>query len=392
MARQYLQIPGPTNIPESIRQAMSQPAINHRSHRFSAMLQELKAGLQYVFQSSDEILIFPSSGSGGLEAAIVNLFSAGDYVIAVDMGVFSHRFGIIAQSFGLNVIWIEVKWGRSLSTELLEKVLIENQDKNIAGILLTHSETSTGVLNDIAALKQTAASITPQALILVDAVSSLAISDLQTAAIGLDVVIAGSQKGLMLPGGLSILCVSDRAWEAHEKASLPRWYWNFKPLRERMELGLMVYTPAIAHFCGLEESLRIIRAEGLPNLFQRHKHNARAVQQGVEALGLRLLVRDPRQRAESVTAIYLPAGLSYQDLAFQLAELNIIIGGGLKKLEGQIFRIGHLGMLHEPEVLAIIGGLEIALKRCNYSFQFGVGTAAVANYYSRVTSSTGTEL
>lgn len=385
MSRQYLQIPGPTNIPETIRQAMSKPAINHRGVEFTALLTEINAGLKYVFQSTEDILIFPSSGSGGLEAAIVNMFSPNDKVIGVNMGVFSQRFGQIAASFGLDVQWLEVEWGQALDPEQLREALIADTNKEIKGILLTQSETSTAVLNNIPLLQQAIKQADHPALVLVDAVSSIAISELATSWLQLDVVITGSQKGLMLPGGLSLISVSKRAWQANEHAKLPRWYWDFRPLRERMKQGRMIYTPAIAHFFGLAEALRLIQAEGLQNVLRRHRRNAQAIWAGAEALGLELFVPIPESRSDAVTAIKLPKNVGYENLARALEDLNIIIGGGLQHLQGKIFRIGHLGMLHEPEVLAILGGLELALKRCGYTFPFGAGTAAALEFYHRKT-------
>lgn len=379
MARQFLQIPGPTNIPDSILRELSRPAINHRGTEFATVLHQITEGLQYVLQSENDVLLFPSSGSGTLEAAIVNMFSPGDKVLAFNMGVFAKRFGQIAEHFSLEVCWTDVPWGQPLEPQVLEAVILRNPDIN--GVLLTQSETSTAILNDIPALQRVIRAKCPGALILVDAVSSLAISDLPVDQLDLDIVVAGSQKGLMLPGGLGIVAVSERAWRAHESATLPRWYWDFAPLKARMVQGRMVYTPAIAHFFGLIESLRLIQAEGLPQVFKRHRRNARALQQGILALGLDLLVENPHYRSDAVTAVKLPVTLAFPQLAQDLEHLNITIGGGLQELEGKIFRIGHLGMLHEVEVLAIIGGLEMALSQQSYPFELGRGVAGVARYY-----------
>jgi len=378
----YLQIPGPTNIPKPILDALSSKAINHRGKEYATLMKFNIKHLKSIFKTKNDILIFPSSGSGGLEASIVNTLSPGDEVLAVNMGVFSKRYGEIAASFGAKVSWIKEEWGSSLQPKKLKNVLSKDSDKKIKAILLTHNETSTGVTNDLEALTNVIKELNHPALVFVDAVSSLGIIDLQTDSLGIDVVVTGSQKGLMLPGGLSLISVSKRAWEAHDKASMPKWYWNFTPLKERMEIGQMPYTPVISHFFALKTSLEIIKEEGLENVFKRHKQNAIAIRNALQAIGLKLLVEDESIRSNAVTAIYLPQNIIYEDLAKVLEEdFNVIIGGGLQQLSGKIFRVGHLGNLHKPEVIAIVSSIEIALKKLGYKVPLGTAAKAASEVF-----------
>lgn len=379
--RPYLQIPGPTNIPEPVLQALNHTAINHRGAEFARLMESNLRGLQAVFQTKNDILIFPASGSGGLEAAIVNLLSPGDRVLVVNMGVFSQRMGQIAQSFGADVTWIEVPWGGAATAADYRPFLEADVNHAYKAVFVTHNETSTGVTVDVAAVRQMLDELKHPALLIVDAVSSLAIIDLQTDAWGVDVVVAASQKGLMLPGGLAIVSVSAKAWQAHSVATMPKWYWDFSAMQARIAIGQLPYTPAISLFFGLEVSLRLIKEEGLANVFTRHIRNAAAIQAGATSIGLELLVEKIAERSPAVTSVLLPADLSYQALAQGMEELGVTIGGGLQRLEGKIFRVGHLGMLHEMEVLAVLGALEMVLLKCGYRLQLGTAVgAAMASY------------
>lgn len=379
--RPYLQIPGPTNIPEPVQSALNHSAINHRGKEFAELMAKLTSGLQQVFQTSHDILIFPSSGSGGLEATIVNLLSPGDKVLAVNMGVFSQRFGLVAQKFGADVTFIDVEWGAAVTADQYRAVLAADADHRYKAILVTHNETATGVTVDVAAIRGMLDELQHPALLLVDAVSSLGITDLPTDQLSIDVVVSASQKGLMLPGGLAIIAVSPKAWAAHRQASMPRWYWDFTAVQQKMAIGQMPYTPAINLFFGLEVSLRLLHEEGLRNVFSRHARNADAMRAGIAALGLEFLVRDPQARSAAVTAVLLPAGISYPALGQAMESLGVTIGGGLQKLEGKIFRVGHLGMLHEMEVIAVLAALEMSLTRLGYPVRLGTATGAAMVSY-----------
>jgi aspartate aminotransferase-like enzyme len=379
--RPYLQIPGPTNIPEPVLNALNHAAINHRGAEFAHLMRNNVQGLQQVFQTENDILIFPCSGSGGLEAAIVNLFSPGDKVLAVNMGVFSQRFGQIAKNYGADVTFIEVEWGKAVTAADYRQVLQADTEHQYKAVLVTHNETASGVVVDVASVRKLLDELQHPALLLVDAVSSLAIIDLPTDELRIDVVVSASQKGLMLPGGLAIIAVGPKAWAAHEHSTMPKWYWNFTALRKRMAIGQMPYTPAVNLFFGMEASLQLLQEEGLQNVFKRHQKNAEAMRSGMQAIGLGLLVQEPESRSAAVTAVRLPEGISFPALGQAMEELGVIIGGGLQQLAGKIFRVGHLGMLHEMEVVAVLGALEMSLTKLDYPVKLGTATgAAMASY------------
>lgn len=381
-SQSYLQIPGPTNIPKAILVELSNNAINHRSSEFASIVKFIIKELKDVFQTKNDILIYPSSGSGALEASIVNTLSVNDSVLAVNMGVFSQRYGQIAAAYGANVSFIDVEWGNALDPKVLKKKLEEDKNKQIKAVLLTHNETSTSVTNEIKPLVDVIKEIKHPALILLDAVSSLAIEKLPTDELGIDIVVTGSQKGLMLPGGLGILSVSKNAWKAHRSSNMPKWYWDFTPLREKMKKGEMPYTPVISHFFALKKSLEIIKEEGLENVINRHEINARAFRSSMEAMHLKLFVAEEKQQSNAVTAVYMPEGISYNVFARTLEDsFNVVIGGGLKHLAGKIFRVGHLGMLQATEVLAIVNAIEMTFSKLGYSVCLGTAAAAANNKY-----------
>lgn len=381
--RPYLQIPGPTNIPEPVLSALHHSPINHRGEQFAQLLRQNVRGLQQIFQTQNDVLIFPASGSGGMEATVVNLLSPGDKVLAVDMGVFSRRMGEIAQNHGADVTLIRVPWGQAVTADDYRAILEADLTHQYQAVFVTHNETATGVTVDVASIRRMLDELQHPALLIVDAVSSLAIIDLPTDELRLDAVITASQKGLMLPGGLAVVSVSPKAWEAQRRSSMPKWYWDFSALQQKMAVGQMPYTPAISLFFGLQAALELLQAEGLQSVFLRHQRNAQAIRAGVAALGLQFLVAEESQRSPAVTAVHLPDGIAYPALAEAMQQVGIVIGGGLDKLQGKIFRIGHLGMLHELEVVAILGGLEMSLHRLGYPLAFGSATGAAMGSYLR---------
>lgn len=380
--RSYLQIPGPTNIPQVILDELSNQAINHRGEEFKNILEFNIAKLKMVFQTENDILIYPSSGSGALEASIVNTLSRGDKVLAVNMGVFSQRYGEIAKRYGAEVEWIDVSWGEALDPIDLKEKLDQDYNHEIKAILLTHNETSTAVTNNIKHLMKSIQEANHPALVVLDAVSSLAINDIKTDKWGIDIVVTGSQKGLMLPGGLGILSVSERAWEAHQEAKMSKWYWDFTALKNRIEIGQMPYTPVISHFFALKKSLEIIEEEGLQNIINRHKLNANAFRSAIQSIGLKLLVKEKKYQSNAVTAILLPKDVRYEHLAKVLEDdYNVVIGGGLRHLSGKIFRVGHLGMLHSPEVIAIVNAIEMSLYKLGYDVKLGTAASSASKIY-----------
>lgn len=376
--RTYLQIPGPTNIPDRILRSLSQPVINHRGPEFEKLVTRCVEGLKKVYKTENDVLIFPSSGSGTLESAIVNLFSPGDTIVASSMGVFSERVATIAEKHELNVIRITKEWGESVKPEDVKEVLEKDVDKKIKGVCLPHNETASAVVNDIEGVSKAIKETNHPAVLVVDAVSSLACMDLETDAWGVDVVVTGSQKGLMLPPGMGIVSISPKAWELVEKSTMPKWYWNYKAVKERMEIKQFPYTPPTTLLFGLSEALDILEEEGLENVFKRHEQIATAIREAAKAMGLSLFAEEGYQ-SNSVTAIEVPEGIKYKEFADILnTKYGVVIGGGLQKLKGKIFRIGHLGSLHKTDIYAIMSAVEIALFELGYKVELGSAAKAVS--------------
>ena len=339
--RQYLQVPGPTNIPERILRCLSQPLINHRGPEFERLFTENTDGLKKVFRTKNDILMFPSSGSGMLESVVVNLFSPGDTVLVGSMGLFGERVAVIAESHKLNVIRITKEWGRAVTVDDVREILEKDRAKKIKAVCLPHNETSTGIVHDIEAIAGMMKETGHPAVLAVDAISSLACTPLETDRWGIDVVVSATQKGLMLPPGLGFVSVSPKAWELRERSTMPRWYWH-------AVMGTSVRNAALA-------------------------------------MGLSLFA-EKGYESDTVTAITMPEGIAYKALAEVLRErYHVIIGGGLQKLQGKIFRIGHIGALHITEVLAIMGAVELALVQCGYKARLGSAAQAAAETYLRMT-------
>jgi aspartate aminotransferase-like enzyme len=352
---QNLRIPGPTPIPPEVAAALARPMINHRGPEFAAIIKRVTEGFQHFFQTSQPVLGFPSAGSGAMEAAVVNVFSPGDEVLAVTIGVFGNRLAKIAEAFGLKVTRHELAWGQAADPAQVAAAL--DALPNAKGVLLTHNETSTGVTNDLQALAAAIRAQCPDILQVVDAVSSLSCVDMQMDAWDLDVVFTGAQKGWMVPPGLAMIGVSERAWAAAEKAALPR---------KSLEKSQTPYTPPVSLYFGLDVSLGMMRAEGREVIFARHQRVADLTRSRAQAMGLELFA-EPTHASNTVTAIKVPAGVEGKALTKALREQEgVVIGGGQERLEGQIIRIGHLGYVHEPEIAACMDALERQLAALGY--------------------------
>ncbi len=361
---QNLRIPGPTPIPPQVAEALSRPMINHRGPEFAAILGRVTEQLQHFFQTSNRILTFPSSGSGGWEATVVNLFNPGDVVLSAPIGVFGDRFAKVGETFGLKVTRVETEWGQAASPEAVAEALSRLPEAK--GVFLTQNETSTGVMNDIQALAKAVRAIRPDILICVDAVSSLSCVDLQMDAWDLDVVLTGSQKGWMVPPGLAMIGVSERAWKAHETSRMPRFYWDFTRVAKTADKGQTPYTPPVSIFFGLDVSLVMMREEGREAIFARHQRCADLTRERAVAMGLELFA-NPAVASNTVTAIKAPEGIGAKAITKALREQEgVVIAGGQERLEGQIIRIGHLGYVHEPEMTACMDALERQLKALGY--------------------------
>jgi len=376
--RPYLQIPGPTLVPERIVRAMSQPVIDHRGPKFAALVEACLGGLRRVFQTRQgHVVLYPGSGTGAWEAAIVNTLSPGDRVLACVNGHFSTGFAKTAEVYGMDVERLEVPYGEGVPADRLESRLRQDTAHELRAVLVVHNETSTGVTSNVAAVRAALDRAGHPALLLVDTVSSLASIDFRFDAWGVDVALTGPQKGLMLPPGMAILAVSERALSASDKARCPRAYWDWKPVLERNRRGEFPYTPATVLLFGLEEALRMLEEEGLENVFRRHARLAEACRRAVRALGLELLCRNPVEYSNTLTAVVMPEGVDSDELIRRAyARLELSLGVGLGAVKGRVFRIGHLGSLNELDLLGGLAGVEMMLKDIGVPVTLGAGLAA----------------
>ncbi len=359
-----LRIPGPVPLPQEVKEALAQDMINHRGPEFASLFGEVTEGLKYVFQTRHDVLILTASGTGGLEAAIVNLLSPGDRALVVINGFFGERWFEIAQTFGVEAIPLRFPLGLGADPEEVRKALIKAGD--CKALLITHNETSTGVTNDLAAITKAVYSIEDPPLILVDAVSSLGAIDLRPDEWGCDVVVTASQKALMAPPGLSIISISPRAWEAYEKAKLPRFYWDFRKAKEYALRAQTPFTPALSVLFGLRESLKLIRKEGLTSVFNRHRAVAEFTRKGIKSLGLSLFP-DEKWASNTVTAVRIPQEFKADEMIKRLREeYGIVVAGGQGALKGKIIRIAHIGQVTVEEMAQVIAALR-ELMPCSRS-------------------------
>ena len=380
--RPFLQIPGPTLVPDRVMRAMSQPLIDHRGPQFANLLKGVLEGLKKVFQtSSGEIVLNPGSGTGAWESCVVNTLSPGDRVLGCVNGHFSARFCDTAAAHGIEVERLEVPYGAAVSAEQVEERLRADKDRRLCAVLVLHCETSTGVVTDIGAIRRAMDRADHPALLLVDVVSSLACTDFRFDEWRVDVALTGPQKGLMLPPGMAILAVSPRAREANRSARCGRYFWDWAPVFERNARGEFPYTPATALIFGLKESLAMLEEEELPNVFARHARLAEACRRAVTAMGLRMLAKNIKESSNTLTAVCMPEGFdsdAYLDHAQKTLELPL--GPGLGDVKGKIFRIGHLGSLNELELLGALAGVEMTLTSFGVAVPLGAGLAAAETY------------
>ncbi|HXG50384.1 MAG TPA: aminotransferase class V-fold PLP-dependent enzyme [candidate division Zixibacteria bacterium] len=389
--RPFLLIPGPALIPERISRAMSQSLIDHRGPEFACLLREVLDGLKRIFQtSSAEIILCPGSGTGAWESCVVNTLSPGDRVLGCVNGHFSERFCDTARAHGIEVEEIEVPYGAAIPAETVHARLESDARRDIKAVLVLHNETSTGVVNDIAAIRRAMDRCGHPALLLVDVVSSLASIDFRFDEWRVDVALTGAQKGLMLPPGMAILAVSAKALEANRSARCSRYFWDWAPVLERNARGEFPFTPATALIFGLKESLAMLEEEGLANVFARHARLAEACRRAVQSMGLSLLARKPEQASNTLTAVCMPEGLDADAyLAHARRTLELPLGPGLGNVKGKIFRIGHLGSLNELELLGALAGIEMTLTSFGVPVPLGAGLAAAETYLLRTASGTG---
>jgi aspartate aminotransferase-like enzyme len=362
---QNLRIPGPTPVPAEILKEMTQPLINHRGPEFSAILRRVTTRLQYFFQTNSPVLTFAASGTGGQEAAVVNLFSPGDHVVAITIGSFGNRLATIAERYGLDVTRIEFPWGAAA-----DPATVETRLKSLApykAVLMTHNETSTGVTNDVETLATLIRRISPDALIVVDAVSSLGCIPLEMDAWDIDVVFTSSQKGWMTPPGLMMIAASPRAWEANKTAKLPRFYFDWQLARKFLEKWEHPTTPPVSIFYALDLALEKMLEEGREAIFERHQRIGDYVRWRAKEMGLRLLA-DHQNASNTVTAVLTPEGIDTKALLKILREEDhVVFAGGQQHLEGKIFRVGHLGFFEEVDLVEAMDSMEMRLRSLSFN-------------------------
>lgn len=351
-----LRIPGPTGLPPSVREAGARQMINHRGPEFATMLGRILTGMKPYFGTSNDIAMITSAGSGGLEAAVVNTLSPGDRVLGVSIGSFGDRFAKIAKTYGADVTKVDAEWGYAAAADEVREVVRATPDAK--AVLLTHNETSTGVMNPIAELAAAIRAEAPDALILVDSVSGLGAVPFEMDAWGVDLVVTGSQKAWMAAPGLAMIAASPRAWAAMETATMPRFYLDLRAHRDSHAIGQTPWTPALAVVYQVDEGLRLMAAEGIEGVFARHEACAAATRAGLTALGFQLFA-DPTVASKTVTAAHVPEGLDWKAFNGEVKRRGVVLAGGQGKLTGKIFRLGHLGSVTLEEILGAMSTLEM---------------------------------
>ena len=381
--RHFLFVPGPTNVPDRVQRAMHRAMEDHRSSAFPELPRSIFPDLQRVFRTTGgQPFVFPSTGTGMWEAALVNTCSPGDRLLACRYGQFSHLFIECAQRLGLDVQVIDVPWGEGAPADRIEAALRADHGRAIKGVLVVHNETATGVTSDVGAVREAIERARHPALLYVDGVSSIGSLDFRMDEWGVDLAITGSQKGFMLPAGLGIVCASQRALDRQRTAACRRVFFDFADMQKANATGYFPYTPALSLLFGLREALDILLEEGMEHVHARHRRLADGVRLAVRAWGLELCARHPSEYSDTVSAIMVPARVSggdVIDVAFR--RYNLALGAGLGQLAGKLFRIGHLGDLNELMVLGALAGTEMAMRDAGLDVAPGAGVAAAAEYY-----------
>ncbi len=376
--RHFLQIPGPTNVPDRILRAMHRAVIDHRSIEFSQLGSEVLENLRPVFQTTGPVIIYPASGTGAWEAAIVNTLSAGDRVLMFETGHFSQLWKQLAERFGLVVDYVPGNWRRGAAVADAASRLGSDDSHTYKAVMVVHNETSTGVTSSVADIRQEMNRCSHPALLMVDTISSLGSIDYRHDEWGVDVTVAGSQKGLMLPPGLSFNAISDKALAANKSARLPRSYWDWQEMLGPNRSGFFPFTPATTLLYGLREALAMLLEEGLDNVFRRHARHAEATRTAVRTWGLEIVCEEPREYSSSLTAVFMPPGHDADRLRkIILDNFDMSLGAGLSKLSGKVFRIGHLGSFNDLMLAGTLSGVEMGLRLAGVPHQPGGVTAAL---------------
>lgn len=373
MQKKYLLFaPGPSPIPPKVLLAMAEPIIHHRAPAFVKVLEEVREGLKYLFQTKNEVLLFASSGTGAMEGAVTNTLSAEDKALVVQAGKFGERWGQICNAYGVHAKTIHVEWGKAVDPALIKRAL--EVEPNIKAVMIQASETSTGVMHPVREIAEIVKNY-ENTLLIVDAITGLGVFDLPCDQWNIDVLVGGSQKALMLPPGLAFAALSDKAWRSVESSTLPKFYFNFKKELKNIKENQTAWTPAVSLVMGLREVLRQIKEEGLHNVFARTDRIARATREAMQAIGLQLFAPDAPSNA--VTAVMAPAGVDGQKVVKVLREKhNITIAGGQDQAKGKIFRIAHFGYMDTYDIVTVVAAVELTLKELGYALELGKGVKA----------------
>ena len=367
LVKERLFTPGPVPLPPQVIKALGQQIIHHRTPEFTKIFKEVRAKLQQLLKTDRDVIIFTSSGTGSMEASILNFFSKGDKVLVINAGKFGQRWYELAKTFGLEPINYQIEWGKTYNKERIQEIIKDNKD--LKGILVQHSETSTTTLHDVKYLGDIAKNL-EDCLLVVDGITSVGVYEVYPEELGIDVLITGSQKALMLPPGLSVLYYSEKAEKRLDKSDIPKYYFDVKKEAKKQAQGQTAYTTAINLIIALNESLSLILDEGLKNLSKRHEIMAKATREAVKSLGLKLLSENP---SNSATGVYAPDGINADDLRKVLLKIGFRVAGGQDHLKGKIFRIAHMGYFDFMDVIQVIGGLELALNKIGYKVELGKG-------------------
>lgn len=372
MLKHYLLTPGPTPVPPKALLAMASPVIHHRSLEFSQILAEVKEGLKYLFQTRNDVLIFAATGTGAMEGAVANTLSPGDKALVVRGGKFGERWAEICKAYGIETINLDIEWGRCIRPEQVLEYL--RKYNGIKAVFIQAHETSTGVKFPLKEIGEVIKD--KDAILVVDAISALGAMELLVDQWNLDVVVAGSQKALMLPPGLSFVSISERGWKWVERSRLPKYYFDFKKEAEALKRNQGAYTSAVSLIMGLLENLRYIRKQGLETIIEYHRRLSRATKSAIKAMELNLFTKE--SPSEALTAVEAPAGINGQDIVRLLREEHgIMIAGGQGRLKGKIFRISHMGYIDKNEIIAVISALETVLNKLGYPVKKGAGVRVV---------------
>lgn len=372
----FLMIPGPTPVPERVLLEIAKHPMGHRSSEFSKILESVYSDLKYVFQTKNDVILYTASGTGVMDSALSNMINEGDKVLSLVIGNFSRRLAKIAQGLGADVEIMEVEAGKAINPNALKERLEKDVNKEIKYVTLIHNETSTGVTNDVKTLVSLIKA--HGAISIVDGVTSVGAIECKMDEWGIDVLFSGSQKGFMLPPGLSFLAASEKAWEAHKKCRRPDFYFNWLTNRKSVLENSTAFTPAVSLISGLKVALEMIKEEGIDNITARHTKIAKALRAAIKAIGLKLFVEDDSIASTSITAILPPDGISVPDIRKVLKnDYDIIVANGQNELKDKIFRMGTLGFVSERDAITAIGSLEAALYKLGYKFTLGSGVKAL---------------